>query len=87
MDRQANGLGSRVMLAATTNGAAAVTAETSTNAVMTQGFAFDASTAESVKIHGFISRIMERRNRHARFHWFSSATGVAFGKFPVNASK
>ena len=63
------------MLAATTNGAAAVTAETSTNAVMTQGFAFDASTAESVQFTVSFPESWNEGTATARFHWFSSATG------------
>ena len=66
---------SLAMLAATTNGAAAVTAETSTNGVMTQGFAFDASTAESVQFTVSFPESWNEGTVTARFHWFSAATG------------
>lgn len=63
------------MLAATTNGAAAVTAETSTNAVMTQGFAFDDTTTESVQFTVSFPESWNAGTVAVRAHWYSSTTG------------
>ena len=63
------------MVSATTNGAAATTAESSTYAVMTQGFAFDAATQEYAQFTVALPEAWDAGTVLARCHWYSASTG------------
>ena len=67
------------MYAATTNGAAAGTAETTNNAVMVKTWDFDASTDEYVQFQVPMPKSWNEGTITAKFYWSHAATSSNFG--------
>jgi hypothetical protein len=79
LGRQTRFIPASEMVSRTTNGAAAGSAETTTNKVMIETFDFDASTDEFVQFARWMPKGWDASTVSAQFAWSHAATDTNFG--------